>query len=226
MPSVLVIDDDPEILSANVNHLGEQGFDVTTADTGMSAIALLNEKRFDCIVLDVMLPDIDGFAICKAARTVTDAPIIFLTCLDELDDKIKGLLLGGDDYMTKPYSLKELTVRIHAILRRQERMVKRHGGNIHIDKQKRMIHTPGKNVFLSHMEFELFLLFFENPGALFAKEDIEKRLWPEGGSDGAVAVLISKLRRKLKFTAPYIGNIENTYGMGYTLKPPAKMEQA
>jgi len=220
MQSVLLVDDNPEILSANLSYLSEQGFGVTAADTGMKAIALLSEKRFDCIVLDVMLPDIDGFAICKAARTVTDAPIIFLTCMDELDDKVKGLQSGGDDYMTKPYSLKELAVRIYAILRREERIIKRNKGNLHIDKQKRMIHTPDKSVFLSHKEFELFMLLFENPGKTFSKEDLLNRLWPESLDVMVVAVYILKLRRKLDFAKPYIGSIENTYGMGYTLKAP------
>ena len=220
MQSVLVVDDNPEILSANVSHLSGQGFGVTAADTGMRAIALLNEKRFDCIVLDVLLPDIDGFAVCKAVRTVTDTPIIFLTCMDELDDKVKGLLTGGDDYMTKPYSLKELTVRIHAILRREERIVKRRAGNFYIDKRERMIHTPDKNVFLSHKEFELFLLFSENPNKVFSKNDLLERLWPESANAGTVAVHIMKLRRKLAFAEPYVGSIENAYGMGYLLKPP------
>ena len=235
MPSVLVVDDNPEILSANVSYLSEQGFDATAADTGIRAIALLNDKRFDCIVLDVLLPDLDGFTICKTARTVTDAPIIFLTCMDEVDDKVKGLLLGGDDYMTKPYSLKELAVRIHAILRREERIVKRRGGsiytdkqsgNVYIDKQRGMIQTPDKNVFLSHKEFELFLLFFENPDVAFNKEDLLKRLWPRNSNAGIVAIYIMKLRRKLDLVKPYIGSIENTYGTGYTLKPPGTEKQA
>src|SRR5215510_13204332 len=114
MANILLIDDNDEILSANQSYLAKQGFNVTCADTGIRAIACLNENQYDCIVLDILLPDLDGFSICKAARTITNAPILFLSCLEETDDKVRGLKLGGDDYMTKPYSLEELAARINA----------------------------------------------------------------------------------------------------------------
>ncbi|MCL2401626.1 MAG: response regulator, partial [Oscillospiraceae bacterium] len=111
MPNILIIDDNQEILAANTVYLSGEGFDVETADTGMEAIVCIKSHQYDCIILDVMLPDIDGFSLCKAIRTITDTPVIFLTCKDGQDDKIMGLTIGGNDYMTKPYSLKELTAR-------------------------------------------------------------------------------------------------------------------
>ena len=222
MANILVIDDNPEILDANVSYLTEQGFAVIAADTGVKAVSFLNEKQFDCIVLDVLLPDLDGFAICKAARTVTGAPIIFLTCMDDLDDKIQGLMSGGDDYMTKPYSLKELTARIHALLRRGEKSAERRDADFYIDRQNKMIHTPDKNVFLSQKELDLFLLFYENPGKVFSKDDLFKKLWPESADIGTVAVHILKLRRKLEYAKPYIGTIANDYRTGYHMDLPER----
>ena len=218
MSSILLVDDNAEILMANKTHLIGEGYTVTTADTGMNAIVYLNENQYDCIVLDIMLPDIDGHTLCKAVRTITSAPIIFLTCMDAPGDKVKGLMLGGDDYMTKPYSLDELTARIHAHLRR-EQSANRYAsyGKVHIDKVNRMIQTPEKNVFLTQKELELFLLLYENPDSKFTKEEIMKRLWSDKMDIGTVAVHILKLRRKLDFVKSYVGVIENDYKRGYSI---------
>jgi len=171
--------------------------------------------------LDVMLPDIDGFSLCKAIRTTTDTPIIFLTCKDEPDDKIMGLTIGSDDYMTKPHSLQELTARINIILRRRkpDKQSVVLGDSI-IEKDNKMIHTPVCDIFLSQKEFELFLLLFENPNKRFSKTDLFKALWPNGNDVGTVAVHILKLRRKLGVVAEHIGTIENHYKAGYFYVPP------
>ena len=219
MSKILIIDDNPEILDLNTSHLSKEGFDVTTADTGAKAIAQLKANRYDCIILDIMLPDIDGYAVCKAARSLTSAPIIFLSCLDSPDDKVKGLMIGGDDYMTKPYSLKELAARVHVHLRREKPKALFNFGEVSIDKENRIIHTPEKYVLLSQKEFELFMLLFENPDKVFAKEEIFNTLWQPGHTEiGTVAVHILKLRRKLGFAAPYVGVIV-TCDSGYRLLP-------
>ena len=221
MPSILLVDDNPEILAANESYFTSIGFDVTAVDSGIKVIVCLNEKKFDCIILDIMLPDIDGFAICKAVRTLTSAPVIFLTCLDSEDDKIKGLALGADDYITKPYSLMELAARIDAVLRRERRDM-RHTATrkLVIDKENKMIQTPRKNVFLSQKEFDLFLLLYENSGKTFSKEELLKKLWPSGANIGTVAVHILKLRRKLDFAKSIIGAIKNDYKSGYYMTRP------
>lgn len=216
MPNILLVDDNQEILDANTTHLAGEGYNVTTAETGMKAIVQLNEKQYDCIIMDIMLPDIDGFALCKAARTITNAPIMFLTCIDDPNDKVRGLMLGGDDYMTKPYSLDELSARVHAHLRRENANGRYASfGEVSIDKTNRMVQTPEKNVFLTQKELELFLLLFENPDKIFTKEEILNTLWNENTDIGTVAVHILKLRRKLDFAKQYIGVIENDYKRGY-----------
>jgi len=221
MPNILLIDDNQEILAVNSAHLFAEGFGVTTVDTGMKAIVALNAGKYDCIVLDIMLPDIDGFSLCKAIRTITDTPVIFLTCKDDADDKVQGLMIGGDDYMTKPYSLQELTARIFTLLRRGKTEAQpSSSGNITIDKENRMVHTPKKNVFLSQKEFEVFLLLFENPEKVFSREELFNTLWPSSRDIGTVAVHILKLRRKLDFAKEYLGTIENHYKAGYYFVPP------
>lgn len=225
MPSVLIIDDNEEILSANRHYLAGQGFDVVCADTGIKALACLNESQFDCIILDVLLPDLDGYTICKAARTITDTPVLFLSCLEETDDKVNGLMAGGDDYMTKPYSLMELLARIHAIMRRGDRKEEPRN-DFYIDCDNKLIHALGKNVLLSEREFNLFLLLYENPGTVFSKEDLLNRIWYGNAEIGVVAVLVLKLRRKIEFAENVIGRITSSYASGYCLVPSDAEEPA
>jgi len=170
-------------------------------------------------VLDILLPDLDGFALCKAARTVTHAPILILSCLDAPDDKVIGLATGGDDYMTKPYSLKELAARIRALLRRGEGKVVP-SGDVYIDRDNRILHVCGKNTLFSEKEFNLFLLFYENPGTFFTKEAIRERIWGNGTELGNIAVMVLRLRRKITFAEPVIGVIETHYKTGYCFIPP------
>ena len=221
MPNMLVIDDMPEILTANTSHFSALGYNVTAAGNGAEAIARLNENQYDCIVLDILMPDMDGYAVCQAARSLTDAPIIFLSCLDQIDDKIRGLMTGGDAYMTKPYSLDELAAHVHAMIRRGGMGRTQKDDEFSIDRNNRIIQTSSKNVLLSQKEYELFILLYENPMKVFTKQELMERVWREDGMDtGAVAVYISKLRRKLDFAARHIGVIDNEYGTGYRLIPP------
>lgn len=224
MYNILIIDDNPEILEANISHFSARNFSVSAAGTGIKALTLLNEKQFDCIVLDVLLPDLDGFAICKAIRTITNTPIIFLTCLDDIKDKVKGLAVGGDDYLTKPYSLKELFGRVLALIRRNQMNLEQFNEQVnkdfHIDHDNRMISTKGKNVFLSAKEYDLFMLLYENPQTIFSKEKIISRIWRDAKAEhSTVAVYISKLRRKISFAENYVGFIESNYGEGYRFVP-------
>ena len=219
MPEVLLIDDNEEILTANREYLTAQGFTVACADTGIKALTCLHNRQFDCVVLDILLPDLDGFSICKAARTITDTPILFLSCLDEPENKVRGLMSGADDYMAKPYSLKELTARIHTLMRRGDRKeIPRNG--FYIDSENKIVHLRGKNVLLSTKEFNMFMLFYENPNTVFSKQDILEKVWLGNAEPGVVAVWVLKLRRKLEFAEDIIGYIESRYGNGYCFVPP------
>ena len=140
--------------------------------------------------------------------------------MDEVDDKIKGLMTGGDDYMTKPYSLEELTARVHARIRSGERRPPSQNARIRIDHEACIIQTCGRSVFLSRKEFDLFLLLYEHPGRVFSKEELLERVWRLSADAGTVAVHVMKLRRKIGFAEKQIGRIETGYGEGYYLEPP------
>ncbi|MCL2529624.1 MAG: response regulator transcription factor [Coriobacteriia bacterium] len=223
-PEILLVDDNEEILAANRKYLTERGFLVTCANTGIKAITCINEKRFDCVVLDILLPDLDGFALCKAARTITDTPILFLSCLDEPDYKVKGLMSGADDYMTKPYSLKELAARILTLMRRTEHKGKPQA-DFYIDRDNRIVHLAEKNILLSQKEFDLFMLFFDNPDTVFSKQEILEKIWRSNAEIGVVAVWVLKLRRKLECAEDIVGRIESRYGIGYCLVPAKQPKQ-
>ena len=115
---LLAVDDEPDILRTNRKYLESRGYKVDTAICAMDGLELLRQRSYDCILLDVLLPDLNGFALCQAVRNITSAPILFLSCMDDEEDKIRGLMAGGDDYITKPYSLKELAARVYAQVRR------------------------------------------------------------------------------------------------------------
>lgn len=115
---LLAVDDEQDILRTNRRYLEARGYKVDSAACGSEALELLRKQTYDCILLDVLLPDMNGFALCEDVRRLTSAPILFLSCMDDEEDKIKGLMVGGDDYMTKPYSLKELAARVYVQVRR------------------------------------------------------------------------------------------------------------
>ncbi|MCL2184200.1 MAG: response regulator transcription factor [Chitinispirillia bacterium] len=226
MANILLVDDNDEILEANRACLAGQGFAVECADTGVKALAALNEKRYDCIVLDILLPDLDGIAICKAARTLTDAPILFLSCLEETADKVKGLSAGGDDYMAKPYSLEEFCARVRALMRRGERLERDNlSGSFYIDRENRLIHALGKTVFLTEREFMLFELLHGNPGVQFSNENLLKDIWQGNAGISVVKALASRLRQKIEFAEEVLGRVTTSYGVGYCLTPPRSGKQ-
>ena len=223
IPSILLIDDNFDILTANSNYLTKNGFNVTCTDTGLKALECLSKDKFDCIVLDILLPDLDGYSICKAVRTVSDTPILFLSCLEETDNIVKGLMLGGDDYMTKPCSLKELAARITTLIRRRIGNDKEQSpGDIYIDHDNKVINVTGKYVLLSEREFKLFLLLYENPNKSFTKEDLITHIWRGNAEMNTLATLVARLRRKIEFAEDKIGSIISEYGTGYKLIPPGK----
>ena len=229
MSHILLIDDNSQILKGNSVYLEKRGFTVSCADTGISALSLIKNNVYDCIVLDILLPDLDGFTICKAIRTVTDTPILFLSCLEETDDKVKGLMVGGDDYMTKPCNLKELAARIHALIRRFNNNGNANGnGNknelFFIDHEKRIISAAGKFALLSEREFNLFMLFYRKPNQNISKEELIERIWYGNAETNTAVTLIARLRRKIEFAEDVIGKIVSGYGTGYKFLPRKSSE--
>lgn len=208
---LLAVDDEPDILRTNRRYLEVRGYQVDTAVCAAEALELLKKQSYDCILLDVLLPDMNGFALCEAVRSLTSAPILFLSCMDDEEDKIKGLMAGGEDYITKPYSLKELAARVYAQVRRNA--MKR----FTIDHQNQILRIDNRIIPLAQKEFELFLFFLGNSGRILPAAELYQEIWRTGKPDSAntVAVHIKRLRHKLEDTDTIIGRIETVRGEGY-----------
>lgn len=216
---LLAVDDEPDILRTNKKYLEARGYRVDTAVCAMEGLERLKQNSYDCILLDVLLPDLNGFELCKAVRTLTSAPILFLSCMDDEEDKIRGLMSGGDDHITKPYSLKELAARIYAQVRRS--VMK---GFI-IDHHQQSL-TVGNHVIpLAQKEFELFLYLLGNSGRILTQEEIYHEVWRAGKPDTAnsVAVYIARLRRKLEEVGDFVGRIDTVRGEGYQFYTKAEV---
>ena len=235
--SLLVVDDEPnirELLSASLRFAG---FRVSSAASGAEAVTAVARDRPDLVVLDVMLPDMDGFAVVRRLRDDSGAatrgaerdriPVIFLTAKDGVDDKISGLTAGGDDYVTKPFSLEELIARIRAILRRtggiadEDHLVV---GDLELDPVGHQVHRAGRAVSLSPTEFKLLEYLMNNTGRVVSKMQILDHVWAYdfGGDLSIVESYISYLRRKVDSGAN--GNpklIHTVRGIGYVLRRPA-----
>ncbi len=211
MSKILLIDDDKDILQAIRRYFEAIGYEVFMAENGKDAIEFTESNDWDCIVLDVMLPDMDGFAVCECIRNKSDAPIIFLSCKDEVKDKINGLMSGGDDYMTKPFFLAELEARVHARIRRNAKQT------FSIDTDNRTIVAGTRCMVLSQKDFELFMLLYENSDRFFTVEEIGRKIWKEEQVNEAnnVAVHIKRLRDKLEGLSLEIGTIQSAYKQGY-----------
>ncbi|MFI7618415.1 response regulator transcription factor [Nonomuraea terrae] len=223
---LLIVEDDPNILELLAASLRFAGFDVTTAKSGQDAVAAVQRHRPDLMVLDVMLPDLDGFEIVKRLRGGgVRTPVVFLTARDETEDKIRGLTIGGDDYVTKPFSLEEVVARIHAVLRRtsgdgQAPPPRLTFADIELDEESHEVWRGGHAVALSPTEFKLLRYFMTNPGRVLSKPQILDHVWDYDfrGEVGIVESYVSVLRRKIDNRSPRL--IHTLRGVGYVLRLP------
>ena len=225
---LLLVEDEPtlrELLSASLQLAG---FHVDSAETGAQALEAVRQHAADLIVLDVMLPDIDGFEVARRLRARPDVPaghppILFLTARDAAEDRISGLRLGGDDYVTKPFNLEELVLRIHAVLRRtsghqpENRVTV---GDLELDVDSHQVTRGGVPVPLSPTEFELLRVLMENAGQVLSREQLLDLVWHYdfGGVDSIVASYVSYLRRKIDTGEAKL--IHTVRGTGYVLRRP------
>ncbi|GAA4191517.1 response regulator transcription factor [Microbacterium oryzae] len=223
-PRILVVDDEPNIRDLLSQSLRFAGFQVRTVSNGAQTISAVLEEEPDLIVLDVMLPDMNGFSVTKRLRDAGyTAPIIFLTAKDETEDKIKGLNVGGDDYVTKPFSLDEIVARIQAVLRRtmqtdEEESVIR-AGELTMDQDTHDVYVGDEQIDLSPTEFKLLRYLMLNPNRVLSKAQILDHVWEYdfNGDAGIVESYISYLRRKID---PHTSEslIQTKRGFGYMLK--------
>jgi len=225
-PKLLVVEDDPNIVELLSASLRFAGFDVTAATNGAEAVANARELKPDLLVLDVMLPDLDGFEVMRRLReTGVRTPVVFLTARDATDDKIRGLTLGGDDYVTKPFSLEELTARIRAVLRRsaldRPESATLSFADLELDEESHEVRRGGKLVSLSPTEFKLLRYLLLNSGRVLSKAQILDHVWQYDfrGDDSIVESYISYLRRKVDSIEPRL--IHTLRGVGYVLRLPS-----
>jgi two-component system catabolic regulation response regulator CreB len=220
---ILIVEDEPAIADTIQYALETEGFVPVTAPTGQEALALIDADGIDLIILDIGLPDINGFELCKQIRQKSLLPIIFLTARNEEIDRVVGLEIGGDDYVVKPFSPRELTARVKAVLRRTQ-------PGIHsapdapaawkVDAARRRISYFGTILELSRTEFELLQAFIRRPGQVFTRDQLMGSVWdePEASMDRTVDAHIKNLRAKLKAVKPDLDPIVTHRGTGYALR--------
>ncbi|MFN8540599.1 MAG: response regulator transcription factor [Thermomicrobiales bacterium] len=216
----LVVDDEATILEFLGMGLGYEGFQVESAMDGPSALAVADRFRPDVVILDVMLPGLDGIEVCRRLRTKGDIAIIMLTAKGEVDDRIVGLDAGADDYLPKPFRFQELLARIRAVLRRRDIVLHRvlKAGDVTLDRGTREVLRAGRPVDLTPREFDLLDLLLAHPGQVFPRETILNRLWGYTfvGDSNVIDVHISTLREKLGDKPPKL--IQAVRGVGYVLR--------
>jgi len=225
---LLVVDDEPNILELLATSLRFAGFEVATATNGREALTEARRLRPDLVVLDVMMPDMDGFSVVRRMRGEgSTAPVLFLTARDATDDKVTGLTVGGDDYVTKPFSLEEIVARIRAVLRRTSgqagagvEQVRLTFADIELDDDTHEVWKAGDLVALSPTEFKLLRYFMQNAGRVLSKSQILDHVWHYdfGGEANVVESYVSYLRRKVDTTEPRL--LHTLRGVGYVLRMP------
>ena len=220
MATILVVDDDPRILSVVSRGLRFEGYDVQTAVDGFEALRIARENLPNAVVLDVMLPGIDGLEICRRLRRATNVPILMLTARDAISDRIAGLDSGADDYLIKPFDFDELLARIRALLRRTQAQLEEvlMCADLRLHTGTREAHRGSRRIDLTTREYELLLLFLRNPRHVLTREQIMDRLWGNMTVDSnTIEVHIGRLRDKLEAHGEE-RLIQTVRGAGYAIR--------
>lgn len=225
MSKILIIDDETDLVTLLEEELKERGHEVLTANNGKSGVEL-SRRQPDLILLDIMMPEMDGFEVCRAIREDVLCPIIFLSAKQSETDKVKGLTYGGDDYITKPFGLHELMARIDANLRREKRSQyinsenkrnKFYFGDLSLDLRERTVKIGENNIDLTKREFDIVELLAHHAGQVFSKEQIYEHVWgfDSEGDSATVVERIKKIRAKFAVAMPEKEYIATVWGIGY-----------
>ncbi|HHW55733.1 MAG: response regulator transcription factor [bacterium] len=223
---ILIVDDEDTILEFLRINLEKNGFTVVAAGDGHEALRLARQEQPRCILLDVMLPGLDGFEVLRELRKTMDVPVIMLTAKGDDIDKILGLELGADDYVTKPFNPRELVARIKAILRRVDKAAANTEegiitvGDLILDLERHRVEVRGKAVDLTPKEFELLELLMSNPGKVFSRDALLSQVWGYDyfGDTKTVDVHIRRLREKIEVDPSSPVNILTVWGVGYKFR--------
>ncbi|KDR96665.1 DNA-binding response regulator, OmpR family, contains REC and winged-helix (wHTH) domain [Peptoclostridium litorale DSM 5388] len=225
---ILIIEDDLSIAELEKDYLEMSGYSVEISLTGIEGLNLARKNEYDLIILDIMLPEIDGFHICKSLRSEIDIPILMVSAKGEGIDKIRGLGIGADDYITKPFSPSELVARVKAHIERYDRLTNKNSSSadtievngLFIDKFSRRVTVDNEELHLSTKEFDILLLLASNPDRVFSKNEIFERIWGVDslGDISTVTVHIRKIREKVESDSSNPRYIETIWGVGYRFK--------
>lgn len=228
MNKILIIEDEVAIAELEKDYLELSGFEVAIETSGDVGVKKALEEEYGLIILDLMLPNIDGFEICKRIREVKNVPIIMVSAKKDDIDKIRGLGLGADDYMTKPFSPSELVARVKAHLARYERLIGTGTKEneiieirgIKIDKTARRVYINGEERIFTTKEFDLLTFLAQNPNHVYTKEELFQEIWDMEsiGDIATVTVHIKKIREKIEFSTSKPQYIETIWGVGYRFK--------
>ena len=228
MSKVLIVEDEEAIAEIERDYLELSGFDVTIRSEGTSGLETALNEDFDILILDIMLPGLDGFEICKQVREVKNIPIIMVSAKKEDIDKIRGLGIGADDYMTKPFSPSEMVARVKAHLARYERLMTDNkpendiieARGVKIDKTARRVFVDGEEKNFTTKEFDLLTFLAENPNHVYTKEELFREIWDMDsvGDIATVTVHIKKIREKIEADTSKPQYIETIWGVGYRYK--------
>ena len=229
---LLVVEDEEVIRLLLEDDLGMEGYEVATAGDGETALSMARTHAYDVIILDVMLPGKDGFQVCRELReSGVSTPILMLTAKSQEIDKVLGLEIGADDYITKPFSIRELVARVKSVLRRGRREIRPpetedrilECGNFYLNVPKRIVRSYGQQVELSPKEFDLLVLLASNPGKTYSRSDLLSQVWGVDfeGFEHTVNSHINRLRSKIEKDMNQPEFIQTTWGVGYKFKDEA-----
>jgi DNA-binding response OmpR family regulator len=223
--TILVVDDQENLRKMLKDYLTEEGFSVLTAENGQAALYVARQGAPDMILLDIMMPEMDGYEFMRTYRRERQTPIILLTAKLEETDKVVGLELGADDYVTKPFGLRELVARIHAVLRRSERdsgeLDLLRCGALAVDREKHHVAVDGELVNLTPSEFDLLVTLMSAPGRVFSRMDLLQRIQGSAfeGVERTIDVHVRNLRAKIEPDPANPSYIQTVFGVGYRFRP-------
>jgi two-component system OmpR family response regulator len=219
--TLLIVDDDPYIREVMVLHLRSEGFDLLEARNGVEALRFLDEQRIDLVVLDIMMPEMDGWEFCSRLREERDIPVLMVTAKGESSHKVKGFLLGTDDYLVKPFDPVELVLRVKALLRRYRITASQsiRIGQVELDRIRAEVKVDGKQVALPPKEFELLFTLASYPRQIFTRTQLIEKIWGFDfeGDDRTIDVHIKRLRERFADVTDDF-QISTVYGLGYRLE--------
>lgn len=224
MDHILIVDDDTDLLDILAQYFTRKGYQVSRAETGEAALALLEQLRLDCLLLDYDLAGMDGFSVCAVVRTTSSVPIIFLSSYTEAESRIRGLEVGGDDYVCKPVSLEELELRVRLRIRTRREILPEPVmavGGLTLDSGRRTAAAGGRTVAFSQLEFELLAFLVRHPGQPFHYEQLSLHVWQEPLHAGLhnIHACMAKVRRKLEQISPDRRYVKTLRGKGYYFEP-------